>query len=247
MNSNSNSYIFIYSVVMVVIVAAVLSTAATVLKPLQEQNVRNEKMSSILASANIESTAENAEELYNKYIVQEIVVDSKGAIVGTYENGKLDGSARAFDVKIKTEQFKQKNGDPFVSPLYVCKKGNETFYIIPMLGKGLWGPIWGNIALKDDFNTVVGVIFDHKGETPGLGAEIATTIFQKQFAGKTIFDQNGDFVSVKVQKGGAATLPANMQNHAVDAISGGTITSDATSDMMKNCLGNYVPYIKNQK
>jgi Na+-transporting NADH:ubiquinone oxidoreductase subunit C len=148
---------------MVVIVAAVLSTAATVLKPLQEQNVRNEKMSSILASANIESTAENAEELYNKYIVQEIVVDSKGAIMGTYENGKLDGSARAFDVKIKTEQFKQKNGDPFVSPLYVCKKDNETFYIIPMLGKGLWGPIWGNIALKDDFNTVVGVIFDHKG------------------------------------------------------------------------------------
>ena len=247
MNSNSNSYIFIYSVVMVVIVAAVLSTAATVLKPMQEQNVRNEKMSSILASANIESTAENAEELYNKYIVQEIVVDSKGAIVGTFENGKLDGSARAFDVKIKTEQFKQKNGDPFVSPLYVCKKDNETFYIIPMLGKGLWGPIWGNIALKDDFNTVVGVIFDHKGETPGLGAEIATPIFQKQFTGKTIFNQNGDFVSVKVQKGGAATLPANMQNHAVDAISGGTITSDAASDMMKSCLGNYVPYIKNQK
>lgn len=247
MNSNSNSYIFIYSVVMVVIVAAILSTAATVLKPMQKQNIKNEKMSSILASANIESTAENAEELYNKYITQEIVVNAKGEVVGTYENGELTGEARAFDVKIKTEQFKQKNGDAFVSPFYVVKKDNETFYVIPMLGKGLWGPVWGNMALKEDFNTVVGVIFDHKGETPGLGAEISTPDFEQQFINKTIFDKSGKFISVKVQKGGVATLPASMENHAVDAISGGTITSDAVSDMMKSCLGNYVPYIKNQK
>lgn len=247
MNSNSNSYIFIYSVVMVVIVAAILSIAATVLKPMQQQNIRNEKMSSILASANIESTAENAEELYNKYIVQELVVNANGDIVGTYENGKLDGNVRAFNVKIKTEQFKQKNDMDFVSPLYVCKNDGHTFYIIPMLGKGLWGPVWGNIALKEDMNTVVGVIFDHKGETPGLGAEISTSDFEMQFVNKTIFDNNGEFISIKVQKGGVATLPASMENHAVDAISGGTITSDAVSEMMKDCLNNYVPYIKNQK
>lgn len=247
MNSNSNSYIFIYSVVMVVIVAAVLSTAATVLKPMQKQNIKNEKMSSILASVNIESTAENAEELYNKYIIQEIVVNAKGDVVGTYENGKLDGTARAFDVKIKTEQFKQKNGDEFVSPFYVIEKDGKTFYVIPMLGKGLWGPVWGNIALEEDLNTVVGVIFDHKAETPGLGAEISTSEFEMQFVDKTIFNENGDFVSVKIKKGGIVTLPANMHNHAVDAISGGTITSDAVSEMMKDCLNNYVPYIKNQK
>ena len=247
MNSNSNSYIFIYSVVMVVIVAAVLSTAATVLKPMQKQNIKNEKMSSILASVNIESTAENAEELYNKYIIQEIVVNANGDVVGTYENGKLDGKARAFDVKIKTEQFKQKNGDEFVSPFYIIKKDGKTFYVIPMLGKGLWGPVWGNIALEEDLNTIVGVIFDHKAETPGLGAEISTSVFESQFVNKTIFDNNGEFISVKIQKGGIVTLPTNMHNHAVDAISGGTITSDAVSEMMKDCLNNYVPYIKNQK
>lgn len=247
MNSNSNSYIFIYSVVMVVIVAAILSTAATVLKPKQEQNVKNEKMSSILASANIESTPENAEELYNKYIVKEIVVNDKGEIVGTFENGSLTGNARAFDVNLKVEQFKQKNGKDFVAPLFVCDNNGEINYIIPMLGKGLWGPVWGNIAFKDDFNTVVGVIFDHKGETPGLGAEISTKAFQHQFIDKTIFDENGKFLSVTVQKGGAASLPANMQNHAVDAISGGTITSVGVDAMMKDCLKNYVPYIKNQK
>jgi len=247
MNSNSNSYIFIYSVVMVVIVAAILSTAATVLKPMQLQNVKNEKMSSILASANIESTAENAEELYNKYVVQELVINPEGQIVATYEKGKLAGDIRAFDVNIKTEQFKQKKGEDFVSPLYICQKDGRKYYIIPMLGKGLWGPVWGNIALKEDRNTVVGVIFDHKGETPGLGAEISTSQFEAQFVDKTIFDENGNFVSVTIQKGGAATLPANMQDHAVDAISGGTITSVGVDEMMRSCLNNYVSYFKNQK
>jgi len=247
MNSNSNSYIFIYSVVMVVVVAAILSTTATLLKPMQQQNIKNEKMSSILASVNIESTPENAEELYNKYVTQELVIDTKGHVIGTYENGQLDGEARAFDVNLKTEQFKQRNGEHFVAPLYVLQNQGQTYYVIPMLGKGLWGPVWGNMALKDDFNTVVGVIFDHKGETPGLGAEISTTPFEVQFVDKTIFDENGNFVSVTIQKGGAATLPANMQNHAVDAISGGTITSVGVDDMMKDCLINYVPYIKNQK
>jgi Na+-transporting NADH:ubiquinone oxidoreductase subunit C len=176
-----------------------------------------------------------------------VVINSNGEVVGTYENGKLNGEVRAFDVNIKTEQFNQKNGDDFVAPFFECNYEGKKYYIVPILGKGLWGPIWGNIAFKDDFNTVVGVVFDHKGETPGLGAEIATPAFQNQFPGKTIFDENGNFVSVKVQKGGIVTLPDNMQNHAVDAISGGTITSLGTDAMMRNCLSNYVTYIKNLK
>ncbi len=250
MNSNSNSYIFIYSVVMVVVVAAILSTTATLLKPMQQQNIKNEKMSSILASVNIESTPENAEELYNKYVTQELVVDTKGEIVNTFVPAKVEGKddpSRGFKVNIKAEQFKQSQGEEFVSPLYVLKNQGKTYYVIPMLGKGLWGPVWGNIALEDDFNTVVGVIFDHKGETPGLGAEISTSIFESQFVGKSIFDKGGEFKSITIQKGGAQTLPANMQDHAVDAISGGTITCVGVDDMMNDCLKNYVPYIKNQK
>lgn len=247
MNSNSNSYIFIYSVVMVVVVAAILSTAATLLKPRQQQNVKNEKMQAILASANIASTPENAEELYNQYVTKELVINGAGSVVGTYANGQLDGEVRAFDVNLKAEQFKQSKGEEFVSPLFVLNNNGQTFYIIPMLGKGLWGPVWGNLALKDDFKTVVGVVFDHKGETPGLGAEISTAIFQDQFVGKTIFDENGKFVSITIQKGGVATLPSRMHNHAVDAISGGTITSVGVDDMMQDCLKNYVPFIKNQK
>lgn len=248
MNTNSNSYIFIYASVMVIIVAAVLSTAATLLKDKQLQNVKNEKMQAILASADIESTAETAETLYNKYITEEWVISPSGEITDLYKDGVFEsGETRAFNVNLKTQLYKKFKGEDFKSPLFVCKVDNETYYIIPLLGKGLWGPVWGNMALEADFKTVKGVVFDHKGETPGLGAEIIFPAFTNPFVGKTIFDENGNFTSIRVVKGGAAKLPPQDQIHGVDAISGGTITSMGVNDMLKNCLENYVSYIKMNK
>jgi len=248
MNTNSNTYIFIYASVMVIIVAAVLSTAATLLKDKQLQNVKNEKMQAILASAEIESSPENVESLYNKYISEEWILNKTGEITDLYKAGSFEkGTSRAFDVNMKTELYNKTKGEDFQSPLFVCRVEGETYYIIPILGKGLWGPVWGNIALKSDFRTVKGVVFDHKGETPGLGAEIVFPAFTNQFTGKTIFDDNGKFTSIKVVKGGALKLPVSQQIHGVDAISGGTITSNAVNDMLFNCLENYVPYIKSEK
>jgi Na+-transporting NADH:ubiquinone oxidoreductase subunit C len=103
------------------------------------------------------------------------------------------------------------------------------------------------MALAEDLNTIVGVTFDHDGETPGLGAEITTTMFTSHFIGKKIFDDQGNFTSIKVVKGGAKTLPQPQQIHAVDAISGGTITSNGVADMIKNVVESYEPYIKKQK
>ncbi|HRW22050.1 MAG TPA: NADH:ubiquinone reductase (Na(+)-transporting) subunit C, partial [Bacteroidales bacterium] len=115
-------------------------------------------------------------------------------------------------------------------------------YIIPLSGKGLWGPIWGYIALNEDMTTVFGATFSHKSETPGLGAEIETDWYQQKFSEKKIFDENGDFVSIKVVKGGAP--PDNI--HGVDAISGGTITSNGLEDMLFDCLKLYEPYLNNK-
>lgn len=249
----TNRYIFTYAAILVIVVAAILSFAATVLKPYQEKNVRTEKIMDILKSVNIPSEKNNAEELYDKYITEEYAITPEGEVVSIYKTGSKTfekGDIRPFDINMKVEQSKQakleagKGTEKPVFPLYVCHHDNKDFYIIPLRGKGLWGPVWGNIALNDDFKTVYGVTFGHKGETPGLGAEIATEKFQKQFAGKTIFDDSYNFTSVKVVKGGAATLPANQQIHGVDAISGGTITSKGVSAMLHDCLINYVPYIK---
>lgn len=248
----SNGYIFRFAIIMVVIVAAILSGAAMVLKPFQERNVTNEKMKTILAAAEIDADAQNAENLYNQYIKKEIVVNMEGVVIGLYENGQLvSGDVRAFDVELK-EQIKNlqdyHNGNKDVEvllPMYLFDDGKQKLTLIPMQGKGLWGPIYGTIALKDDLNTVFGAVFSHKGETPGLGAEIANRDFQSQFKGKKIFESD-DFVSIKVVKGGVANSNINPV-HGVDAISGGTITSDGVTAMLENSFELYVPYFEKHK
>ncbi len=241
MNTNSNTYIFIYSSVLVIIVAAALSFAAIKLQPLQQKNIENEKRQNILASVGIESTAKNADTLYKKYIVNEFVINSKG---------KKQEGIEAFSVKLKDEI--KKSFEKRSLPVYLCNIDSKKYTIIPVRGKGLWGPIWGYVALENDLNTIHGVVFDHKTETPGLGAEIATKKFQKQFVGKTIFDAKGNFTSIFVYKGGKGAAKAKAKSpedlmHGVDAISGGTLTSKGLQAMLKNCLEPYQTDLKSTK
>lgn len=237
MDKDSNKATFLFSGVMVVVIAVLLSVAAISLGPYQQRNIRIEKMENILSSVGIETNPQEAEKLFATYITEQIVLNKKGEAV--------KGGTPAFDIDLKKELDKAKTGnaDKELFPLFICNKDNKSYYIIPVRGKGLWGPIWGYIALEGDMNTVYGVSFGHKSETPGLGAEIETETFQKQFAGKKIFDENGQFVSVKAVKGGAA--PENT--HGVDAVSGATITSDGVTEMVKRTLSSYVPYFKKTK
>lgn len=227
----SNKYIIIYASVMVVIVATVLATAAMQLKPFQEKNVRIEKMQNILTSVGIKSTPEDAERKYNQYITEEVVIDKDGNVVGN----------EAFDIDLAFELRRPEAEREY--PLFIGEDQGKKYYIIPMRGKGLWGPIWGYIALEDDLNTVFGANFDHKAETPGLGAEINEEAFQQQFIGKKLFDDSGKFTSILVRKGGARE--GNV--HEVDAISGGTITSDGVTYMLRDGIGSYLPYFQTQR
>ncbi len=243
----SNSYIFKYAAIMVIIAAAVLSTAAMLLKPFQEKNVAIDKMGGILASAKVPDVdATNAMKLFNEFVVEEIVVDQDGNIVESYKDGNME-DGKAFKIDMKKELYKKSKGEPFELPIYVIQKENTKLYIFPLLGVGLWGPVWGNIAIGEDFNTIEGVTFDHKQETPGLGAEINTSGFMDQFIGKKIFSDAGQFKSIIVKKGGAQTLPPAEQIHGVDAITGGTITSDAVNDMINNVLEGYLPFIEKER
>lgn len=236
MKNFSNKYIFIYATVLVVIVAAVLSTTAVVLKPYQTKNIETEKIQNLLAAVNIEASFDEAENMYKKYFKEELSINKEGAIVSRYDinTGNLEGDIRPFAIDVKKHQALLKAGDDVAFPLYIYEKDGQKGYVIPLQGAGLWGDIWGNIALASDFNTVVGVNFGHASETPGLGAEIATKAFQEPFAGKHIYDADGNFVSVPVRK--------NAVDNEVDAISGGTITSTAVSDMLYNDLNFYQNY-----
>jgi len=142
---------------------------------------------------------------------------------------------------LKNEQRKPA-GEQYLPVFTASSEDGKDVIILPVEGKGLWGPIWGYVSLESDLNTIFGVTFDHKGETPGLGAEINTSDFEGMFRGKKLFD-NGDFVSVMVHKGGAE----DGDVHGVDAISGGTITSNGLQNMLRDCLEKYNAYlIKNR-
>lgn len=237
MHKDSNKATFLFSSGMVVVIAVMLSVAAIGLAPYQEKNIRVEKMKNILSTVSIAAETGEAEMLFKKYIIKEVVLNNKGE--------EVSGTIAAFDIDLKKELDKAKTGnsDKQLFPLFVCNKEGKSFYIIPVRGKGLWGPIWGYIALEGDMNTVYGVSFGHKSETPGLGAEIETEKFRAQFVGEKIFDGTGNFVSVKVIKGGA--VPNNL--HGVDAVSGATITSDGVTEMFKRTLNNYIEYFKKSK
>jgi len=242
----SNRYIFIYSSVMVIIVAVVLSLTAILLQPRQEKNLTIAKIQGILAALNVTATPEDAEELYAQYVSTELAVDQDGQVVSIYQDGTLEkGDIRPFMIDLKKALYSKKMKEPFVVPLYIAENKGDTFYIVPMRGTGLWGPVYGNIAFTSNFHEIAGAFFTHDKETPGLGAEISTSEFSSQFIGKKIFNDAGDFVSVKVVKGGIAMMAPDQRIHGVDAISGGTITSNAVSAMLKNCLENYLVYIHN--
>ena len=236
-------YIFFYITVLTVIVAILLSAAALVLQPFQEANINNEKMMNILQAADVNVEGANVQELFDKDCVKMMLVDAKGEVVE--ECTKDFTKFRAFSMNLKDELYKRDNGQDYVLPIIVINNGKENVNVIQLQGAGLWGPIWGYIGMSSDFQNVVGVVFDHKSETPGLGAEITTEKFRSQFQGKTIFS-GGEFVSIDVVKGGVANLAADLQKHSVDAISGGTITSQGVNKMIENVLGSYLPYIEKQ-
>ncbi len=232
MKDFSNKYIMIFSVVMVVSVAILLSLMALLLQPRQEKNVEVEKKMNILSSINVVSDKSDAVQLYDRHIKESYVINTEGK--------KFEG-VDAFTVTLRAEQ-KKPLAEQYLPVFIAVTDNGDTLHIFPLEGKGLWGPIWGYVSLKKDLSTIAGATFDHKGETPGLGAEINTTPFESQFHDKSIYE-NGSFVSVKVVKGGAR--PGNP--HEVDAISGGTITSKGLEKMVHDGLVKYEKYLSQNR
>lgn len=230
MNRESNAYIILFSVIMVVVVGVSLALIAQVTKPNFIKNQRLEKMQNILSSVNIRVSPSEAESAYKKYITGSVVYKSDGTLVEGVD---------AFEQVDLAKELKKPDDQQFF-PLYECSKEDGKYFIIPMRGKGLWDAIWGYVAIKEDAVTVAGAVFDHKGETPGLGAEIAKSIFQDQFSGKKILDATGNFTGIEVAKAGKN--PAGYE-HGVDGISGGTITSNGVNDMLMKYLQAFRYYI----
>ena len=230
LDTNSDIYAIIYSAVVVVIVAFLLAGVSSLLSPKQQDNIRLDKKKQILASLNERNLADAAAK-YDELIKADYIVNAEGNVV-----------AQEGGFEVKNEDVNDGN-----LPLYIAEIDGARKYIIPMTGNGLWGGIWGYIALNDDCNTIYGVYFSHASETPGLGAEIAGDKFQNRFTKdkdgnaivKKVYDENGK-VALAVEKGKGVA----GEDYHIDAVSGATITCNGLQVMLETKLAPYYNYLQ---
>ncbi len=223
LNTNSNTYTIVYAAVMVIVVAFLLAFVNSGLRDKQDENIRLDTKKQILSSLGI--TSDNAGADYDRYVKRDVLIDPETGME-TEEVPAADFSTN-YDNEAKAGRLH----------VFVCDVDGETKYVIPVNGAGLWGAIWGYVALDADKQTVYGTYFSHASETPGLGAEIAGEAFQDQFNGKKVMD--GGNVALSVVKHGTS----EGSEFKVDGISGGTITSDGVNNMLHTCLHNYVNFL----
>ncbi len=218
LNTNSDFYAIIYAAIVVVIVAFMLAGVSSALKPMQDENIKLDKMKQILSSLHIKDV-KDAKAEYEKVVKRDAVINAAGSEV------KAEGGFDVPNDAITADNL----------PIYVCEVNGEEKYVIPMTGQGLWGGIWGYMAVNSDGNTIYGAYFSHASETPGLGAEIASEKFTSLFDGKSLFSGNEVLKTVK----------GRLNNEAVEvnSISGATITCNGVNAMLDKCLNNYKSYL----
>ncbi|MGZ0016313.1 Na(+)-translocating NADH-quinone reductase subunit C [Yeosuana sp. AK3] len=239
--TDKNSYTILFAVGMVLVVGALLAFAAESLKPKITENKRLEIQQNILYAMGVNDNDESSvsfvptekvSEEFSKYIKKQLVIQGE----------KATEDENAYLIDIKKEEANAKNPDYTRKlPLFIGEKDGETFYIIPMRGKGLWDAIWGYVAL--DKNLIVdGVFFDHKGETPGLGANINQRFFMDDFKGEKIMDGN-TFEGIAIAKGNNDPTNQTKDDYEIDALAGATITGNGVTAMIKKDLKMYIPYL----
>jgi Na+-transporting NADH:ubiquinone oxidoreductase subunit C len=245
-NTEKNSYTIIFAIIMVVVVGSILAFAAEGLKGNINENKRIEKQQNILYALGINENVEGSvsfiskkkvAEAFSKNITKQIII----------QGDEVTEDSDAYLLDLKKEQAAAK--DPSHKrklPLFISEVDGKTYYVAPILGKGLWDAIWGFVAMDKDM-VVKGVFFDHKGETPGLGANINQRFFMDDFSGEHLYDTSGNFAGVNVAKGNGDPKNERKTDNKVDAIAGSTITGNGVTAMIKDELKLYIPYFKTLK
>ncbi|PXX26771.1 Na(+)-translocating NADH-quinone reductase subunit C [Arenibacter sp. ARW7G5Y1] len=241
-NTDKNSYTVIFAAIMVVIVGSLLAFFASSLSEKIQENERLEKQQNILyamgvnenedeGSVNFVSTDKVAGE-FKKYIKEQLVI----------EGDKITKDDNAYLIDLKKQETEAKAGKTRKLPLFIGEKDGSKYYIIPMRGKGLWDAIWGFVALDNNL-VVKGVYFDHKGETPGLGANIKQRYFMDDFAGESIL-KGTEYAGIAVAKGNNDPTNEIKDDNEVDALAGATITGNGLSAMIKESVKLYKSYLE---
>ena len=243
MNTNGNAYTVINPTIVVALVAAILAFVAMTLKPKQDANIKAETISQMLTAAQFYTKDECSAmgndkvlEAYSQNIKEAYTINLKGEKVRD-----LNTEVKSIELQdgLKAQNKNIKDGsDAADLPVYVFNKDGKSVTVVPVYGAGLWGPIWGYIALDEDLQTIVGAYFDHDSETPGLGAKIKDDpSFRAEFIGKKVNVASDPVFSV-VKVGTSAD-----ENSSVDAITGATMTSKGLGEAIAFWLKAYAPFL----
>lgn len=235
--TDSNSYTIIFSVVLVVVVGSLLAFFANFTKADRVKNDQVKAQIDILNSIGVDANRTNATEMFAKYIKEQKVIEGEN----------VSDDPKAYLIDVKKEMDVAKKGGTQKLPLFVAEKEGKLLYILPVRGNGLWDAIWGYIALNDDLKSINGVYFDHKGETPGLGANITEKFFTDDFPGEKLYDATGNFKGIEISKSNGDPNNTDKLDNQVDAISGATITGNGVGAMINSGIRSYLPYFETLK
>ena len=240
-NTEKNTYTLLFAVGLVVIVGTLLAAIDSSLKDKIRINEILEKQQNILYAIGINENegnnvsfiaAEKAEEEFNKYITKQIYIQGDEVIE--------DNKAYLIDVK-KQKTLAKDSSHKRKLPLFLAQKDGRILYVAPIRGKGLWDAIWAYVSVDENM-VIRGIYFDHKAETPGLGANIKQRFFMDDFIGESLLDSQGNFKGVTVSKTNLDPKNEDKHDNEVDAIAGSTITGDGVTAMIRSDLSLYQPY-----
>jgi Na+-transporting NADH:ubiquinone oxidoreductase subunit C len=244
--TDKNIYTVVFAIIMVSVVGVILAGLFSFTKPLVTKNRQIERQQNILYAMGINDntetgavfiSGEKAPEAFANYVKKQLVI----------QDGKVTEDDEAYLIDVKKEKSNAKNPDYSRRlPLFVGEKDGKTIYVAPIYGKGLWDDIWGFVGMDENM-VIQSAYFDHKAETPGLGANIKERFFMDDFVGEHLLDDNGNFTGITVAKGNADPRNDRKEDNKVDAIAGATITGDGVTAMIKSDLALYKSYFDQLK
>ena len=239
-NKDSIKNTLIIGIGLCLVCAAVISTIAVGLKELQKNNAILDQQKKIVAAADLKGFYGSTEVAFDS--IEEKIIDIEEGLITKDSTEKYDLSKELRDpsrhiVLSSIEDIATiKKRENFSKIFLEYREGQLNTVILPVRGYGLWGILYGYLAISSDLNTIVGLEFYEHKETPGLGAEVDNPKWKALWRGKKIYDENGKIL-IKVVKG-KVDNKANMSSYEVDGLSGATLTSNGVSNLLAYWLGN---------
>jgi Na+-transporting NADH:ubiquinone oxidoreductase subunit C len=240
----SNFYVVLFSAIMTIVLGGLLAITSQGLAPIQKKSIELDTKKQILGAVMNVSPEMDVLAKYDE-VIKSTVVNIDGEEVTTREDG-----SEVVAEKVEIEKEYKKDAEKRLYPIfkfYGENGGDEVkSYILPVYGNGLWDNIWGYIALDTKGTVIEGAVFDHAGETPGLGARITEEEVQNRFKGKELYNESGELVSVKMLKG-ESNPPSALDEHHVDGMSGATLTGKGVNEMLESYFSYYKAFFNKNK